>query len=1446
MSSMKLQTSIRGGYLYFGRGRGSASPRPTKGFGGRSAIEPRNTAVINGEWASWESVSLTLSDLPKDIDTFTVWESFSVWGVVDYIELYERFNGEREGKGRIRFRPPPRQAFWLKGRYQLKLKNNEFAFVSVQIDPQRPSASIASPTRAGVTYPANIELHAMSVDFGTMIQERSFLPLKTLESNKLGIIRLVVDAARREVWIYFRVPRLSSQVNRSQEEANSFRFRIPFSQLSNILQTKSSRTVSLVIPLGSPPICQRQITSLTDELFPRDENTWNSRDTWFRQTDIVPSPERLGHITINLRKIYSYINFGRWTTIRLGFQEKKVLEDNKLTILGNMFKDFNVRLQETDDLKIIENDDPVAPAVWKWIDAPSTHRTRALSSLEDLEEREYTPLPFTVRYQLEVCLSHRYLNEYTMNKEFVDRLAGLGEKKAKDLLEHVATSKITYYDPMKIFDIPFPKGATNEKIPKYCCYMRSAEITPSTIYYNTPSVDTSTRVFRYHQEYGDRFLRVRFTDEKYFGKLYSNSNGNNVSMSEVYTRVRRTLQNGITIGDRHYEFLAFGNSQFREHGAYFFASLPHLTAANIRAWMGDFNDIRIVAKHAARLGQCFSTTRAVVGCTVEIKEIEDIERNGYTFSDGVGRISNFLARIIQSEFSIETPSGEPPSVFQFRLGGCKGILTVSPKAQRREVHIRKSQYKFAAQHNGLEIIRHSHFSFATLNRQLIVVLSSLGVPDGVFIEKLRTMLANLEETRDNEDKAVHHLQTYVDPNQMTLVLADMVLDGFQKSREPFVQSLLELWRTWQIKYLKEKAKIAVDKGACLFGCIDETKSLKGYFRKSRPGKDATYEQKVACLPEIFVQVSRHGKGEYEIIKGLCILARNPSLHPGDIRVVNAVDVKELHHLKDVVVLPQTGDRDVSSMCSGGDLDGDDYVVIWDQDMLPKDWFREPMDYSAPAPKVLDRDVTVDDITKFYVNYMQNDRLPQIAHAHLAFADYLENGVNEEKCIRLAALHSAAVDYNKTGIPVRMTRDLKPKKWPHFMEKKCKKSSEYISRKILGQLYDIASSIDTHLRTEERPQFDERILNSNIEVDERLLGIATDLKEQYDADMRRIMAQHEIKTEFEVWSTFVLSHANMSKDYTFHEDLGRISSSLREKFRMLCYEKGGGKDFESLAPLAIAMYRVTSEQVDAAIAVRSDAFGDDIQAREKNMPLISFPWVLQPILGMIANQRFDSTGHIRIEIPRGPKPMKKADDVPSPDVETAGEVKHAGNILQLFENSKSDPYGSISDVFDTPQALAFRNENKPAPSPHTNGVQTGAAGGVDLLLDLSDDIEPPSKANSTLLNIATSENIRQDSRGGSAEKLVYLDSWDPKSALHSRSPNFSLTTTGQKVVGSRPGNENIRPGQAAKKSSALAKEVHRVEEVEEGEDEDDIVEIAEFEGDLAPTATDELEQMMGMQ
>ena len=71
------------------------------------------------------------------------------------------------------------------------------------------------------------------------------------------------------------------------------------------------------------------------------------------------------------------------------------------------------------------------------------------------------------------------------------------------------------------------------------------------------------------------------------------------------------------------------------------------------------------------------------------------------------------------------------------------------------------------------------------------------------------------------------------------------------------------------------------------------------------------------------------------------------------------------------MLPQTGDRDVASMCSEGDLDGGDFLVIWDYDLLPSEWNVEPMDYSRPYIPEHGDEIDADDLTTFFVTYMKN-------------------------------------------------------------------------------------------------------------------------------------------------------------------------------------------------------------------------------------------------------------------------------------------------------------------------------------------------------------------------------------------------------------------------------------------------------------------------------------------
>lgn len=189
---------------------------------------------------------------------------------------------------------------------------------------------------------------------------------------------------------------------------------------------------------------------------------------------------------------------------------------NDRHLFGRMcqaLRDHNIDLKPFRNFKLIKDREP---AVWEYIDEPIAIRANARHALEELTQDVVPQLSFPVRYQLEVCISQGFLNEHNLTRDFVTSLLRIDETRAQDLLEYVANQRKRIWDPMQIFSIRVIKGAASRsRIPSYCVYTRSATVTPTTVYYNTPTVDTSNRVIRQYAEYADRFLRVRFTDEKF-------------------------------------------------------------------------------------------------------------------------------------------------------------------------------------------------------------------------------------------------------------------------------------------------------------------------------------------------------------------------------------------------------------------------------------------------------------------------------------------------------------------------------------------------------------------------------------------------------------------------------------------------------------------------------------------------------------------------------------------------------------------------------------------------------------------------------------------------------------------------------------------------------------------------------------------------------------------
>jgi RNA-dependent RNA polymerase len=124
----------------------------------------------------------------------------------------------------------------------------------------------------------------------------------------------------------------------------------------------------------------------------------------------------------------------------------------------------------------------------------------------------------------------------------------------------------------------------------------------------------------------------------------------------------------------------------------------------------------------------------------EVDEIPDIT-NGtkYIFSDGVGKISAEFAREVAMKCKLEHFA---PSVLQIRYGGCKGVVAVDPRSIRK-LSLTRSMMKFESENTTFDVLAYSKYQPCFLNRQLITLLSTLGVPDNVFELKQREVVRQL-------------------------------------------------------------------------------------------------------------------------------------------------------------------------------------------------------------------------------------------------------------------------------------------------------------------------------------------------------------------------------------------------------------------------------------------------------------------------------------------------------------------------------------------------------------------------------------------------------------------------------------------------------------------------------------------------------------------------------
>lgn len=514
-------------------------------------------------------------------------------------------------------------------------------------------------------------------------------------------------------------------------------------------------------------------------------------------------------------------------------------------------------------------------------------------------------LPYNIYFKICSLVQNGYIPGPAIDGRFY-HLMGINEVFTKHTLEKLANKKECCYDPVKWFTEQYIKYSTSRRqwaapsitLDTGLVHVHRIQITPSRVFCCGPEINVSNRVLRKFSNDIENFLRVSFVDEEW-NKLFSTDLYARKRNTGIYKRILSVLQNGIVIGTKKFDFLAFSSSQLRDNSAWLFASTENLSANDIRKWMGDFHEIKNVAKYAARLGQSFSSsTETLTVPKDEIEILPDVE-NGtkYVFSDGIGKISADFAKKVAVKCGFKDST---PSAFQIRYGGYKGVVAIDPTSSWK-LSLRKSMCKYASSNIGLDVLACSKYQPCYLNRQVISLLSTLGVKDNVFEKIQREAVDQLDMILEHPLRAQEALDLMY-PGENAHVLKEMLKCGYMPKAEPFLLMMLQTFRASKLLDLRTKSRIFIRDGRSMMGCLDETRSLEYgqvFVQYSGYGRRAFYD-------DTFMM--HYDSGHKSIYEGQVLVAKNPCLHPGDIRVLKAVNVPALHHMVDCVVFPQKGSR----------------------------------------------------------------------------------------------------------------------------------------------------------------------------------------------------------------------------------------------------------------------------------------------------------------------------------------------------------------------------------------------------------------------------------------------------------------------------------------------------------------------------------------------------------
>ncbi|KAI0513140.1 RNA dependent RNA polymerase-domain-containing protein [Xylaria bambusicola] len=548
------------------------------------------------------------------------------------------------------------------------------------------------------------------------------------------------------------------------------------------------------------------------------------------------------------------------------------------------------------------------------------------------------------------------------------------------------------------------KGLFSDRARQNLTMVYKVQVTPTRILFRGPEPEAKNRILRKFPRHTGYFARIQFCDEDGQDIFYNAK----VSLDKIYSRFNHILNEGFSIAGRIYKFLGFSHSSLRSHAVWFMAAFiddnkQFRSYVSVILELGDFQG-------AARIGQAFSETPIAVDLEAlgtEIIRIPDVKsKNGNrVFSDGVGTISRELLEAIREYLPQKSQTA---TCLQIRWAGAKGMLSLDDTLKGNVMCVRESMLKFESPDTqNLEICDVANKPIPlVLNRQMIKILEDMTAPESWFFKAQNRELNRLRMITATTENTVKFLRRQKTAEQMRFSQFIQRLHRIKLDykKDAFLCSVVEAVVLREVRLLKHKSRIPVEQGVTLFGVMDEF----GYLGDE----------------EVFITFDKqHGLSCPDLDDRLVIVTRSPALHPGDIQIRRAITPPPGHplcSLSNCIVFSQKGNRDLPSQLSGGDLDGDIYNVIWDPILVDGCKLEfEPADYPRVPPLDIGRNVRAEDMTEFFVKFMATDQLGVIAVKHMILADLHDAGAVHDECTTLAEMHSTAVDYSKTGIPVNM-------------------------------------------------------------------------------------------------------------------------------------------------------------------------------------------------------------------------------------------------------------------------------------------------------------------------------------------------------------------------------------------------------------------------------------------